>query len=441
MTVKESFYRFFFAGDADYKRGMDYDSIGDFNSAITRYMQGLFNLNNAFHSKLTDADLDNELERTIKTIKEEMKNAVQRVNTLISCDPQLYDKVFPGNGTDTERRKRLVYPLPPPTTIPELPPLPKQQASSFSWRTDDDVVANTIALALGQKPQSSSVAFPNHSPKNSNPQLSQTQSKRIAPGPPPARNAPAGQASTATTTEITGSGMELVNNLIASFPPEKQQIARQKVNALDKKLCEAIASEMVVGGKGISFDDVVGADLVKRLLSEMVLYPMKRPDLFTGIRAPPKGLLLFGPPGTGKTLICKALAAQAQCRFFSLSASALTSKWVGEGEKLVKTLFGLAGALQPSIVFVDEIDSLLSERSSEENEASRRMKTEFLVQLDGIGSGADDRVVFIGATNRPFDLDKALLRRTVCLPLSSSASFSHAVCISPFPTRRAASNC
>lgn len=106
---------------------------------------------------------------------------------------------------------------------------------------------------------------------------------------------------------------------------------------------------------------------------------MLRPEIFTGLRAPPKGLLLFGPPGTGKTLIGKAIASQSKAVFFSLSASNLTSKWIGEGEKLVRTLFKLAEYKAPSVIFIDEVDSLLCSRSDSENEASRKIKTEFLV--------------------------------------------------------------
>ena len=138
---------------------------------------------------------------------------------------------------------------------------------------------------------------------------------------------------------------------------------------------------------------------------------MLRPDLFNGIRRPPKGLLLFGPPGTGKTMIAKAIASQSKSQFFNISASSLLSKWIGESEKLVRTLFTLASINQPSVIFIDEIDSILTSRSENENESSRRIKTEFLVQLDGAGTNADDRILIIGATNRPQEIDDAFVRR------------------------------
>lgn len=141
--------------------------------------------------------------------------------------------------------------------------------------------------------------------------------------------------------------------------------------------------------------------------------PMMRPDIFTGLRALPKGLLLFGPPGTGKTLIGKAIANQVGATFFCISASSLTSKWVGESESAVRALFALGVHHQPSIIFIDEIDSLLTQRSSDESEASRRIKTEFLVQLDGASTNNDAMVVVIGATNRPEELDEAARRRFV----------------------------
>lgn len=107
---------------------------------------------------------------------------------------------------------------------------------------------------------------------------------------------------------------------------------------------------------------------------------------------------------TGKTLIGKAIASESKSRFFSISASSLTSKWHGEGEKLVRTLFAVAQVHEPSIIFIDEIDSLLSQRQESEFEASRRIKTEFLVQLDGATTTGKERVLVVGATNRPQEL-------------------------------------
>ncbi|KAH8046617.1 AAA ATPase-like protein [Aureococcus anophagefferens] len=166
-------------------------------------------------------------------------------------------------------------------------------------------------------------------------------------------------------------------------------------------------------GAMTTFDDVAGLQDAKRSIMEMVIWPMQRPELFTGLRAVPKGMLLFGPPGTGKTLIGRAIASSSGATFFSISASSLMSKWIGESEKLVRTMFAVAGHKEPSVVFIDEVDSLLSQRSSDENEASRRLKTEF-VQLEASARRRRTRrVLVVGATNRPQELDEAARRRFV----------------------------
>ena len=164
-------------------------------------------------------------------------------------------------------------------------------------------------------------------------------------------------------------------------------------------------------GPGVKWTDIEGLSNVKKVLQETIILPQMRPDLFQGIRAPTRGILFYGPPGNGKTMLAKAVATECECTFFSISASTLVSKWVGESEKLMRTLFVLAQVHEPSIIFIDEIDSILTARSSSENEAARRLKTEFLVQNDGVNSGQQGRLLVIGATNRPFDLDEAALRR------------------------------
>lgn len=184
-----------------------------------------------------------------------------------------------------------------------------------------------------------------------------------------------------------------------------------QVKGVDNKLVQIIMDEIVEGGAKVRWSDIAGQEVAKQALQEMVILPAVRPELFTGLRSPAKGLLLFGPAGNGKTLLARAIATECSATFFNISAASLTSKYVGDGEKLVRALFSVARKLQPSIIFIDEIDSLLSERNSSEHEASRRLKTEFLVEFDGLGSHENDRIVVLGATNRPQELDEAALRR------------------------------
>ncbi|CAD6195879.1 unnamed protein product [Caenorhabditis auriculariae] len=187
--------------------------------------------------------------------------------------------------------------------------------------------------------------------------------------------------------------------------------AEPSLKNFDEHIISLIESEIMSVSTSIGWSDVAGLEGAKQSLREIVVWPFQRPDLFKGLRAPPKGVLLFGPPGTGKTMIGRCVASQCNATFFNISASSLTSKWVGEGEKLVRALFAVARLKLPSIIFIDEIDSILSARSETEHESSRRIKTEFLVQIDGVATSRDERLLVLGATNRPQELDEAARRR------------------------------
>ncbi|KAL7748234.1 Vacuolar protein sorting-associated protein 4 [Sorochytrium milnesiophthora] len=177
-----------------------------------------------------------------------------------------------------------------------------------------------------------------------------------------------------------------------------------------QKLKNALGSAILTEKPNVRWDDIAGLDTAKEALKEAVILPIKFPQLFTGKRTPWKGILLYGPPGTGKSYLAKAVATEANSTFFSVSSSDLVSKWMGESERLVKQLFQMARENKPAIIFIDEIDSLCGSRGEGESEASRRIKTEFLVQMNGVGNDMD-QVLVLGATNIPWQLDSAIRRR------------------------------
>ncbi|KAF5339320.1 hypothetical protein D9611_009896 [Ephemerocybe angulata] len=188
-----------------------------------------------------------------------------------------------------------------------------------------------------------------------------------------------------------------------------------------KKLRAGLSGAILTEKPNVQWDDVAGLDAAKNSLKEAVILPIKFPHLFTGKRTPWKGILLYGPPGTGKSYLAKAVATEAKSTFFSVSSSDLVSKWQGDSERLVKQLFQLAREQKPSIIFIDEIDSLAGSRNESESEGSRRIKTEFLVQMNGVGHD-DAGVLVLGATNIPWQLDNAIKRRfekRIYIPLPS----------------------
>jgi katanin p60 ATPase-containing subunit A1 len=191
----------------------------------------------------------------------------------------------------------------------------------------------------------------------------------------------------------------------------------------DADLIKMLERDVVSKNPNVQFDDIAELDDAKRVLQEAVVLPLLMPEYFKGIRRPWKGVCLFGPPGTGKTMLAKAVATMGQTTFFNVSASSLASKWRGESEKLVRILFEMARFYAPSTVFIDEVDSVASKRGGSDHESSKKMKTEFFIQMDGVSSEAaaevDEEskgeplknVMVLAATNRPWDLDEAMIRR------------------------------
>ncbi|XP_071322476.1 katanin p60 ATPase-containing subunit A-like 2 isoform X3 [Trachinotus anak] len=201
-----------------------------------------------------------------------------------------------------------------------------------------------------------------------------------------------------------------------------------------RELAAIISRDIYLHSPNVRWEDIVGLEDAKRLVKEAVVYPIKYPQLFTGILSPWKGLLLYGPPGTGKTLLAKAVATECKTTFFNISASSIVSKWRGDSEKLVRVLFELARYHAPSTIFLDELESVMGQRGTSmggEHEGSRRMKTELLVQMDGLAR-SEDLVFVLAASNLPWELDHAMLRRLekrilVSLPQSPArqAMISH----------------
>ncbi|KAI3380741.1 hypothetical protein SNEBB_001563 [Seison nebaliae] len=180
-----------------------------------------------------------------------------------------------------------------------------------------------------------------------------------------------------------------------------------------RELAQVITRDIYLESPNVKFEDIIGLESSMQVVKEAVVYPLKYPQLFSGILSPWKGLLLFGPPGTGKTMLAKAVATECNTTFFNVSASTIVSKWRGDSEKLVKLLFELARFYAPSTIFLDELDAIMSQRgmgAGGDHEGSRRMKTELLIQMDGLAK-SNDVVFVLAASNLPWELDQAMLRR------------------------------
>uniref|UniRef100_A0A803MKW0 AAA+ ATPase domain-containing protein n=1 Tax=Chenopodium quinoa TaxID=63459 RepID=A0A803MKW0_CHEQI len=209
-----------------------------------------------------------------------------------------------------------------------------------------------------------------------------------------------------STGESKGESVTLTKN--AENPPPVKEVAPD--NEFEKRIRPEVIPAKEIG---VSFNDIGSLDEIKESLQELVMLPLRRPDLFKGgLLKPCRGVLLFGPPGTGKTMLAKAIANEAGASFINVSMSTITSKWFGEDEKNVRALFTLAAKVSPTIIFVDEVDSMLGQRTRVgEHEAMRKIKNEFMSHWDGLMTKPGEQILVLAATNRPFDLDEAIIRR------------------------------
>lgn len=336
-------------------------------------------------------------------------------------------------GAAVQMESGLASPRAPSPAKPEmaernksLPAQPKLSSDYLSYRHEYPVASKVSTLPSRQR-------SPQRKPR-----------KPVPPPPPPTRrpvaNISSPRTDNATKVVVGPTTSSESDEDSASGTPDsgsiesaqwEERVAYIKKNlpkGVDETAAKQIFNEIVVHGDEVHWSDVAGLEPAKKALKEAVVYPFLRPDLFMGLREPARGMLLFGPPGTGKTMLARAVATESRSTFFAISASSLTSKWLGESEKLVRALFALAKALAPSIIFVDEIDSLLSSRGgSSEHESTRRVKTEFLIQWSDLQraaagkeqtekekkEGDASRVLVLAATNLPWAIDEAARRRFV----------------------------
>ncbi|KAH7819263.1 Vacuolar protein sorting 4D (Vps4D) [Monocercomonoides exilis] len=192
----------------------------------------------------------------------------------------------------------------------------------------------------------------------------------------------------------------------------------------DKGLKDALEGAIVREKPNVKWSDVAGLEQAKQFLKEAVVLPIKFPDLFDEKRRPWKGILLYGPTGTGKSYLAKAVATEADATFFSVSSSDLMSKWVGQSERFANSLLELARESKPSIVFIDEIDSISGKGGDAESETARKVMRELLVQMQGFDI-QNDGILLLGATNKPWSLDSAVIsgfEKKILIPLPESSA-------------------
>ncbi|XP_062830763.1 katanin p60 ATPase-containing subunit A-like 1 [Anolis carolinensis] len=360
------------------KKGREYALLGNYDSSMV-YYQGVIQQIQRHCQSIRDPALKSKWQQVRQELLEEYEQVKSIVNTLESFKIDRPTDI-PVSYQDDHFRDPAVWP----------PPVPAEHRAP---------------------PQ---IKRPNREVKPLRRESPGLQRGPVGRAQPISKNE---KSASSRERESKGKGKDEKGKKIPQDGAGDSEIQKFDGAGYDKDLVEALERDIVSRNLSIHWDDIADLEEAKKLLREAVVLPMWMPDFFKGIRRPWKGVLMVGPPGTGKTMLAKAVATECGTTFFNVSSSTLTSKYRGESEKLVRLLFEMARFYAPTTIFIDEIDSICSRRgTSDEHEASRRVKSELLVQMDGVGGALENddpsrMVMVLAATNFPWDIDEALRRR------------------------------
>ncbi|CAL8321426.1 unnamed protein product [Merluccius merluccius] len=195
----------------------------------------------------------------------------------------------------------------------------------------------------------------------------------------------------------------------ADMASSSSHAAEEQLKNSDASLVDMVTTEILQQGHPVDWSDIAGLDMAKAAIKEEILWPILRPDMFSGLSTLPRSLLLFGPQGTGRTVLARCMANQLGAVFLRLNSSALVTKWLGEGDKIIQASFLVARCRQPAVIFISEVDLLLSAPLGDDSPVNR-LKTELLLQLDSVLNSPADHVLVVCSTNKPEEIPESLRR-------------------------------